>query len=114
MHDHVFCIIEFHSIPIFPLLRVIQFFLCDTPIFLTSYIFHLTQYHISFKVITENINKTTQETNHWVSAVAASHYLSSFLFFIPINPSPPCPLYNSKINPVFLLFLSNNSCVVSD
>lgn len=64
MHDRIFHIIEFHSIPIFPVLRVIQFFLRDILIFLTSYIFRLTQYHISFKVIIENINATTQETDH--------------------------------------------------
>lgn len=81
MHDHIFHTIEFHSIPIFPVLKVIQFFLHDTPIFLTSYIFYLNQYHISFKVIRENINENTQETNHWGTAVTASFYLSSFLFF---------------------------------
>lgn len=116
MHDHVFHTIEFHSITNFPVLRVIQFFLCDIPIFLPSYIFHLTRYHISFKVITENINETTQETNHRGTAVAASRYLSSFLLFTPIVTPPlvPSPLYNSQTNPFFLLFLTNNSCVVSD
>lgn len=88
MRNHIFHTIEFHSAPIFPLRRVIQFFLCDIPIFLTSYIFHLTQYHISFKVIKENINETTQETNHWGTAVVASLYLSSSLFFTPIVTSP--------------------------
>lgn len=115
MHDHVFHTIEFHSVPIFPVLRVIQFFLHDIPIFLTSYIFHLIQYHISFKVIKENINKPLERPfteELWWQPPSTEFlpvlYSYCHLFF---SPSPLC---NSQINTFSLCFLTNNSCVVSD
>lgn len=74
MHDLAFCTVQFHPISITSVLKVIQFFLYDTTIFVcvdgasqlcTICIFHLNTLTFCAKFINERLNEISPKTDLW-------------------------------------------------
>lgn len=101
MHDLAFCTVQFHPISITSVLKVIQFFLYDTAIFVcvdgasqlcTICIFHLNTLTFCAKFINEQLNEISPKTDLRGTPLISSlqPYISACSIFtssLPLSPT---------------------------